>query len=123
MSDEKKPYREGGDEKELPEQEKKKDDAFLTAFLVVQLPDGKIDVITDLPEILKKHTATLREVRDLAHAVYAHTQAELTGKASAMHFTQTMFKAAQMNQSRNIQGQKDMLMAQIAKQAIDGAGK
>lgn len=79
MSDEKENYREGGDD--TGDEELKV--VPTTAFLVVMLPSGVVDLVTNLPGFTVQRAPTVQDIRNMTRIVSDDAQARiLATKAS-----------------------------------------
>ena len=72
-----------------------------TAFLVIRHLDGRIEAATSLPGLDTVRQADLRDIRDIAHALYEDVSTTIKGKVTARE-AQAVF-------------QKSMMQGQIAK--------
>lgn len=80
-----------------------KERVAVTAALIIQFEDGRIDAITDLPSIEKNHTASIREVRNMCNSIVSDMDSLLTVK---------MFSQEMQMQAARVQMQKQMEQAQ-----------
>ena len=102
---EEQPYREG-DTPDPPQEQEQQQEAVMpeTAFLVVKLPDGTVDVVTDLEEMFPSYRKpSIGEIRNMAMAVAQDGQGQVIANFVAMHLTQAMQKMAVNRQISDIQ--------------------
>jgi len=74
-----------------------------TAVLLVLTSDGRLEAATQLPSIPMRRQATLRDVRDICHAMYSDIQVTLVGKASAHESSAAIQRTLAQSQIKNMQ--------------------
>jgi hypothetical protein len=79
------------------------DRTAVTAVLLIQFEDGRVDAITDLPSIGKGHVASIREVRNMCAGIASDMDNLLTVK---------MFSQEMQMQSARAQMQRQLEQSQ-----------
>ena len=111
MSEEKKgPYREGNDpenqsQQEVPPEEKGERVTPITTFLVALLPDGRIDLVLELPAMQQQRRATVEDVRMMANETARQAEAQLISQTMVRTMSESAKKAAEAGHIANIRSQ------------------
>jgi hypothetical protein len=70
----------------------------ITAALLIQFADGRVDAITDLPQVEKNHVASLREVRLMAHSLIDDISSALQAKLTIAELKADVARSQAQNQ-------------------------
>jgi hypothetical protein len=70
----------------------------ITAVLLVQFDDGKIDAITDLPSVEKNHAASLREVRNMCSSMLEDVSCMIQAKMTISELKMDMARTQAQSQ-------------------------
>jgi hypothetical protein len=108
-------YREGNEEptklhpeetvEEAPTQEAEPQEQMEiheTAILLVLTSDGRLEAATNLPNLPVRRQASLRDIRDLCHAMYSDIQVTLMGKSAAHESSQAIQRTLAQSQIQNV---------------------
>lgn len=90
-----------------------KDRVAVTAALIIQFEDGRIDAITDLPSIEKNHTASIREVRNMCNSIVSDMDSLLTVKMFSQEMQMHAARAQMQKQLEHAQKNLNMTPQQM----------
>jgi hypothetical protein len=91
------------------------DRTAVTAVLLIQFEDGRVDAITDLPSLEKGHVASIREVRNMCASIASDMDNLLTVKM----FSQEMqMQAARAQMQRQLDAAQKSIMTPQQMQAM-----
>jgi hypothetical protein len=100
----------------VPPEQRPEERKIVTAVLLLQYEDGRIDAVTDLPSVEKHHQASLREARNMSHSIVSDMDNLLTSKLVSQDI---QMHAAKIQMQKQLeQAQKGMNMTPQQMQAL-----